>query len=107
MILSDYRHKVDLLTFGSTQNEFGQDIPSYTVFKTVWASIEHANRSSYALENPLEEYEYYLIKIRYQSDITESLLVRFQNRIFTIKTMINDKSRNRELHLICYEKVKS
>jgi SPP1 family predicted phage head-tail adaptor len=106
--IQEYRHRIELLNSdSSTQNEIGEDTPSLTLFKKVWASIEHLNRNYYALENPLEDYEYYLIKIRYQTDITDSLLVRFQDRIFTIKTVINDKFRNRELHLICYEKVKS
>lgn len=107
MKIGKLRHRITLLVpSGTTSNTVGEEIPSYVEFATVWASIDPVKRRTYSTdEREIEEYGFYDIVIRYLSGLRDDMRIMFKNRIFEIKRIDNIEERNREIHLLCYEKV--
>ncbi len=47
--------------------------------------------------------EYYLFKIRYMKNINKEFRISFQERVYSIKRIINPKEKNRILNIIAHE----
>lgn len=74
---------------------------------TVWASIEPLRGREYLQSMTVNTEVSTRIRIRYQPDITSSMRVMYNARIYNILSVINLKERNRELELMCAEVIQN
>jgi SPP1 family predicted phage head-tail adaptor len=89
-----------------SQNELEPGV--WTEKITTYAEIQAASECNF--EN-LENFNfghviteaYFLFKIRYQSEITNKMRIKFKERIFEIKRIINVAEKNRLMNLISLE----
>lgn len=93
----------------TTQNQYGEEVPSWSDVITVWAAIEPLKGREY-LESKLAAAEVTTrIRMRYQPgvDITPAMRVSWSSRVFEIVDVINPKMANKELQLMCVEQIRS
>ena len=103
--MRDYRHKIDFLIKSLGQDDYGEPIDTYTIFKAgVWASKEpligNEFFTSFTVENRVEV----KFNMRYISGITSAMRIKHGTDEYEIiGEPINVQSLNREL--LCYCKL--
>lgn len=71
--------------------------------KTVWAGVEPTRGREYQEAQRIRPELTYKITTRYHTGITPDMLVKFQDRFFSIISIINVRERNAMLEIICTE----
>ena len=88
-------------------NEAGEDVIEYDDFASnIWASVEPMYGREYLEAQKIRTETTYRIELEYIDGITPDMTVLYNNRKFEIKNVINIKERNRDIQLMCIEKVK-
>ena len=99
------RHQVKILKPIITKDELGQEVETFEVQKTVWASIEPLSGKEYFTAKQVNSEATVKITIRYIESLLPHWVVQFRQRIFNIEAIINFEERNKYLQLLCSEKV--
>lgn len=86
-----------------TQDAYGADIPTWTTWKAVWASIEPLTGRQFLLAAQATLETTHEIRIRWQPEVTAKMRIVFEGRTFGIETIMNVEERDRELVLMCKE----
>ena len=89
-ILMDKRITVEQLS--DARNSFGEPVPTWTVVKTVWASIEPISGKEFFQARQEQSEVTHRIKTK-ASGITPDMRVKYGSRIFTIMAVINEGER--------------
>lgn len=106
MNISKLRHRITIQTpKGVAYNAVGEEVPVYEDFATVWASVDPITRRNFSNEGKVDMVTYHQIGIRYLPGLDEDMTILFKGRIFEIKSIVNVEERNKEINLICFEKV--
>lgn len=103
--IGDLRHRITFQVPSTTENEIGEEIPVYNDFKTVWASIEPLSGKEYLEANKESNEITHRIRIRYTQGITNDMRIVYKNRVFDIQSIINVNERNKELQIMCIERL--
>ncbi|QNB48205.1 phage head closure protein [Thermanaerosceptrum fracticalcis] len=107
MRAGELRHRITIQKpNGYTQNAAGEDVPNYADWVTVWAAVEPLKGREYQEAQKMRAETSYRIKLRYLAGITPEMQVRLRDgRLLEIQNVLNIAEQNRELHLMCVEKV--
>jgi SPP1 family predicted phage head-tail adaptor len=99
------RHYITVQQVTETQDTFGQGIESWTTWKQVYAAVEPmVGREYFASAQTLSKVTH-RIRIRHLSGLTTKHRISWDGRIFDIESVINVMERERELVLMCVERV--
>ena len=100
------RHRVTLQEFVEIVDEYGTPIgEGWEDIATVWAAVEPITGREYIeLHNTQSELSH-KVTMRYRPGVTPANRLLFNGRQFDIQSVLNLEERNRELVLMCKEKV--
>lgn len=89
-----------------SQDEVGEETQTWVTVDEVWAAVEPLTGGErYTTQNAqlLAEADT-LIRIRHRTGVTHKMRVTWESRTFGIQAVVNLKTRDRQIHLICKEK---
>ena len=101
------RHLVSVQSRTGSQNAYGEVTNAFAEVGDgeVWASIEPLSDSEGKLVDGRDEILTHRIVMRYLSSISATHQVVYGSRTFQIVSVINKGERDKELHLLCKERV--
>jgi SPP1 family predicted phage head-tail adaptor len=97
--------KVTIQRQSDTQDSVGQLVDTWTVTATVYASIEPLSAREYFNASGERAEVTHKIGMVYGPTISPRDRVVYGSRTFEIRSVINIEERNRELQLMCTERV--
>ncbi len=99
-----YRHKIDFLHWSGGQDDYGESVDVWEVFKGgVWASNNQLLGNEYFTASTTDSKVEVKFNARFVSGITNKMRIRHGQEIYEILSAVNVKSLNREL--LCYCKL--
>jgi len=98
------KHKIIIQTYSETQNGFGEVVKGWEDFKTAYASITPLSAKEYYKAGTNAEVSH-KIELRYIKDIKPKMRVVYDDREFSIESVLNIREANKTLQLICTEVV--
>lgn len=99
------RHRVELHSVTETADEYGQAVPSWSVFATVSARVSPGQGREFVLAKQVNAELTHEVEIRYRSGLTTSNRVIHKTRTLEIVSIVNPEERNRNMILLCKELV--
>ena len=100
------RHRVEIQRFTEKKDEWGNWVEAWETLAIVWAAIEPMKGEEYLAAMAFQSEITHKVTMRYFGEgITTKDLLVFNDRTFEIESIINVEERNRELVLMCKEKV--
>jgi SPP1 family predicted phage head-tail adaptor len=103
MNIGKLRHQVYLQSSTATANEFGENIPTWSTYATVWAEIKPLQGRELENAQQISEKCDYEVFIRYNSSVLATHRIVYGTRTFEINAVLNLEERNEILKLICTE----
>lgn len=101
------RHRITIQQAQDTQNSYGEPVPTWITFATVWASIEPLSGRELSTYRSIGGTETHKVTMRYLSGLDlDTMQISYNNRTFSINSISNTEERNYELVLTCTEYVK-
>jgi len=101
------RQRVTLQYSTIARSVSGEEVQTWTDQATVWAAIETMSarwREYMSSQYPQEVSEdARVVRIRWRADVKPTWRVKFKNRYFDIKAVLNSGELNEELLLMCTE----
>ena len=98
------RHKVEIQTFSSGKNSFGEVEKVWNKFTNAWADIKPIKASEYFRADKLQHTISHRVIIRYIPGIKPDMRIVFRDRVFEIKAIRDFFEKNKTLELMCEEK---
>jgi SPP1 family predicted phage head-tail adaptor len=100
------RHRVTIQRMADTVNSINETVQAPQDYITVWASFEPVTGREYMEMQTIRPELTYKAIMRYHVGITPDMLLKFRGRLFEITDILNAEERNRELQIMCIEKVR-
>ncbi len=97
--------RVTLVGATESENAIGQTVLHDGDIASMWASIEPVRGRQYYDAKKLRDEAAYKVTVRYRKGVTREMRIRFKDRTFEIKDIINPYESNQFLELMCAEKV--
>ena len=104
------RHRVSLESQSTSKDTFGQPLQSWATVLTCWAAVEPlSGRELLAARQMASEVTHRVI-VRYQAALAAprtvmTYRVNFGERYFDIREVLNTDERDREVHMLCVERL--
>lgn len=102
------RKKITIQQLTETQDAEGGLVESWATYAIRSASIVPLNGTEYFQSRQFQNDVNYRIRLRYDSitkDITPKMRISWDSKIFDIESIINPMERNKELVLMCIERI--
>lgn len=104
MDFSKMRHRITFLKpTGSILNDFGETVPDYQEYRTVWAYVAPKTGREYDEAQKIRSETTYNIITRYHDGITANMKIQYKQQIFNIISVLNVGERNEELQIVATE----
>jgi len=103
MNIGKLKKRVQLQTLARNQDSFGEAVPSYSDYATVWASVEPLQGRELEHAQQISAEVNYRVTIRYNAKVNSEHRVVYGERILEIEAVINPEERNELLVLMCKE----
>jgi SPP1 family predicted phage head-tail adaptor len=97
------RHRITFQKQTEAQNDYGEEIKDWVDEATVWASINPISGKEFFSAEKVSSEVSHKINMRYTPGISPDMRIRFNERFFSIISVINFQERNIELQLLCKE----
>lgn len=101
----DMRRRIVILQRSDAQSLSGAMIPSWTAFATVWAEIKPATGRELMMAQQVGATVSHAIRMRWLTGVLPSMRVQYGERYFDINAVLNIEEMNRQLQLLCTERV--
>ncbi len=105
MRIGTLRHKVEIQALTVTEDAIGNQVEEWTKVADVWAAVEPLQGDEKLAAAYIQADTTHRVTIRYLAGITPADRLLFDGRILEIESVRNLEERNRELVLMCKEKV--
>lgn len=105
MIIGKLRHYVDLQSATASQNDFGEQVKTWSTDESIFAQIEPLRGQQLLQYSQVNAELTHRIIIRYTSNATPEKRIKFGTRIFDISVVRNIEERNVYQELLCKEKL--
>ena len=94
-----------LISFYTSPSEdsWEGEVESQLVAEDIWASISHASAKQYWEAKAAQVEISHTIVIRYREDIDDSMIIKYNNRTFTIRYMYDEDERQEYLVILANE----
>lgn len=100
------RHRVEVQRYGTSYDPEGEPIQEWQLLAKAWAAIEPLKGEEYFAAATIQAQISHKVTMRPPGiEITPADRIIFGSRIFEIESVINVEERNRELVLMCVEKI--
>ena len=97
--------RITFCRYEEKENALLQSEQALVEVKTVWASVEPTRGREYQEAQRIRPELTYKITTRYHKEVTPDMFIKFKNRFFEIKSIINVREENKMLEIICTEKI--
>jgi SPP1 family predicted phage head-tail adaptor len=98
------RHQITIQQ-QSTSLVGGERVTTWTTVVQTWAAISPLSGREYLNAATVNANVSHRIVMRYQSGIGSAMRVQYGTRVFDIQSVLNIDERNREMHLLCLERL--
>lgn len=99
----ELRHRITIQKLNNSQNEYGEVSELWEDILNVRAGIYPISGKEFFAAETVNSEITHKVKIRYIGGITPNMRIKFNNRIFSIESVINFQERNIEIQLLCKE----
>lgn len=99
----ELRHIITIQKLNNSQNEYGEVLEVWEDILNVRAGIYPISGKEFFAAETVNSQITHKVKIRYIKGLTPNMRINFNNRIFSIESIINFQERNIELQLLCKE----
>lgn len=99
----ELRHRITIQKLNNSQNEYGEVSELWGDILNVRAGIYPISGKEFFAAETVNSEISHKVKIRYIEGIMPNMRIKFNNRIFSIESVINFQERNIELQLLCKE----
>lgn len=99
MRAGDLRRRISIQRRNTTQDTFGQAIPTWMDVVVCWAGIEPLAGRELVTAQAVNAEITHQVVIRYRTGITPAMRVLYGTRFFNILSILNVDERNRQLTL--------
>ena len=99
----ELRHRITIQKLNNSQNEYGEVSELQEDILNVRAGIYPISGKEFFAAETVNSEISHKVKIRYIEGIMPNMRIKFNNRIFSIESVINFQERNIELQLLCKE----
>ena len=97
------RQRVTIQEKSALQNNYGEEVITWTDLATVWAEVEPLSGREFLEVKQITAEVSTRIRIRYRSGITPEMRIEFGSIVYDIHSIIHIEEREREIHLMCQE----
>lgn len=97
------RQRVTIQEKDPTQDEYGEEVPTWSDVATVWAAVEPLRGREFLEAQRVGAEVTTRIRIRYRDGIVPEMRVVWGDHVYDIEAVIPVKERQREIHLMCKE----
>lgn len=104
MQIGKLRYKITIENVTETISDIGETVEEWIEFATVWAEITPLRGREYWASKQTTSEITGKIRIRYLTNITSKMRVKFGERIFDIEAVLNTNERKIETILLVSEK---
>lgn len=95
------RHFVELQKPTASQDDFGEELQSWSGYAKVWASIEPLKGRELFAAQQISAETTIRVRLRYVADVASGHRVVYGTRILEINSIANPDERNKDLELMC------
>jgi len=96
--------RISFIVFKDVENDFGLDEQEQQVKLTCWARIEALRGKEYYEAQKIRTENTYKITTRYRKGLNQTMLIRYQGRLFEIQNIIDPYMNHSILEFMCVEK---
>lgn len=104
-LASELDKRITIQTLSLVPNDSGGSVETWSTFVQAWAKINPRLGNERFFGQRLEEIITHVLTIRYVPGITATMRVLYRDRIFQIKSAINELENDQTLFLLCQEGV--
>lgn len=97
--IGELRHRVALEAFARSADGGGGATGSWTLVAEVWAAVLPSSGDESFMHDRVAGRQKYSVWMRYRDGVTPDLRLRFGNRVFDIRAVVNVEERGRWLKL--------
>ena len=97
------RYKVDLQKATDTSDGGGGRSQAYNTIAQIFADIRPQSGAEQYRQGKVQDRTTHNIFIRHRADISTAYRIKFENRLFNIRQIINIDERDRFYKLVCNE----
>lgn len=99
----ELRHRITIQKLNNSQNEYGEVSEFWEDILNIRAGIYPISGKEFFAAETVNSEITHKVKIRYVEGLTPNMRINFNNRIFSIESIINFQEKNIELQLLCKE----
>lgn len=99
------RHKVTIQRVSQTLDSSRQTVDLWTTLADVWAAVEPLTGRELVNAQQIQPDVTHRVRIRHRDDVTAKMRVLEGTRQLNIESVLNIEERDRELHLMCRERI--
>ena len=99
----ELRHRITFQKLNNSQNEYGEISEFWEDILNIRAGIYPISGKEFFAAETVNSEITHKVKIRYVEGLTPNMRINFNNRIFSIESIINFQEKNIELQLLCKE----
>jgi len=100
-----FPHNVRIEQAARTQNTFGEKVETWLLFALVWANVESLSGREIFQAQQVQSLVTHRVRMRFMPGVKSEMRIRWDTRVFQIDSVINSAERNRELELLCVERM--
>lgn len=99
----EFKHSITFQKLDKTYNGYGEPLEAWSDIKTVKAGIYPISGDTFFAAEKENSKITHKINLRFIRGLTPDMRVKFQDRYFSIESIINFQERNVMLQLMCKE----
>lgn len=99
----EFRHSITFQKLTKTQNSFGEEIEDWQDVVSAKAGIYPISGKEFFAADTISSEVTHKLNMRFLPNIKPNMRVKFGERYFDIKSIINFQERNIELQIMCSE----
>jgi len=97
------RHRVTLQSPSQVNDSYGQPIPTWNTYATVWASIEPLSGREIISAQQAQSEASLRVRLRYIEGVTPMHRIGYGDRTLAILSVVDPREMHAELELLCQE----
>ena len=96
--------RISFVVMIESENEVGDTVQEPQIVKTVWASVAPITGREYVEAKKYQDELTYKITTRYIKDITPDMQIKYGERLFNIKDIIDPFEKHEIIEIMCIER---
>ena len=97
------RKRINIYTWGESENELGQTTTELIKLKSTWAEIHPLKGKEYVEANMLQSETTYKVTLRYFKGLTEDMYIEYMDKMFSITSICDMEMRHKYYEVMCKE----